>query len=322
MRIKQSSSSSDMSQQYFAHSTCSFEWLDWQPLSQHLLAVGEKAGHFAACFGGRSLGQVIGLLHDLGKYTLPFQERLRGSPQRVDHSTHGARVAQQRFGLPGQLLAYGIAGHHAGLANGEGEGERTALADRLRSAELPKLDQVWEHDITLPAKLDIPSGFKYYGETRQEAKDRQPFQLAFLTRMLFSCLVDADFIDTERFYRQANNEADYRSSGQPIASLETLRSQLDSYLRQFKADSDINQLRGEILRHVRHQAKQDPGLFSLTVPTGGGKTLASLAFALDHAIAHGLPACSVAPSRVSELKQSVGRLPEGRARSHPHGCVS
>lgn len=158
---------------YFAHSLPGEDERFWQPLPAHLLNVGAAAGAFASVFDAQMLATVQGWLHDLGKYTLPFQERLRGSPLRVDHSTHGARIiAQQRFGLAGQLLAYGIAGHHAGLANGQGEGERTALADRLRSADLPVLDPVWERDIALPDKLGLPSGFKFYGETRQQAKDR------------------------------------------------------------------------------------------------------------------------------------------------------
>lgn len=197
---------------FYAHSTGRLDRADWQLLSDHLMAVGEWAGEFAAAFGAQALAVVIGHLHDLGKYTLPFQERLRGNPQRVDHSTWGARIAQQRFGLMGQLLAYGIAGHHAGLANGQGEGERTALSDRL-AAELPALHPEWEQDIALPAQLGIPKTFKHYGQDRQQARDRQPFQLAFLTRMLFSCLVDADFLDTERFYNQIANRTAHRGTG-------------------------------------------------------------------------------------------------------------
>ena len=324
-RTHDSQSSSSI---FFAHSLPNRAEQHWQTLPAHLWNVGEAAGEFARTFGAEALAIVLGHLHDLGKYTLPFQERLRGSPLRVDHSTHGARIAQQRLGLAGQLLAYGIAGHHAGLANGQGEGERTSLADRLRNTDLPALDPAWERDITLPAQLDMPAGFKYYGKTRQQAKDRQPFQLAFLTRMLFSCLVDADFIDTERFYRQANNETDHRSSDQPAPSLEALRSRLDNCLSQFKADSDVNRLRSDILRQVRQQAACAPGLFSLTVPTGGGKTLASLAFALDHAIAHGLrrvifviPFTSIVEQNAAVFRKALGPLGEAAVLEHHSAFV-
>lgn len=137
---------------FYAHSTPDTNEHNWQSLPEHLLNVGHGAGEFAAAFGAREMAEVKGYLHDLGKYTMPFQARLRGNPLRVDHSTWGARIAVQRFGPMGHLLAYGIAGHHAGLANGTGEGERTPLDERLK-AQLPELDSTWEGDIPLPSKV-------------------------------------------------------------------------------------------------------------------------------------------------------------------------
>ena len=312
---------------FFAHSTERADGHDWQLLSEHAIAVGDEAGEFASAFGARVLGLASGLLHDLGKYTLPFQARLHGSLLRVDHSTHGARIAQQRFGPVGQLLAYGIAGHHAGLANGQGEGERTPLAERL-AAELPTLEATWEKEIRLPDKLVMPPGFKPYSENRQQARERLPFQLAFLTRMLFSCLVDADFLDTERFYNRAERRPDHRRAGNLPPSLPELREQLDIYLKQFSANSDVNRLRADILRHARAQAEREPGLFSLTVPTGGGKTLASLAFALDHAIAHGLrrvifviPFTSIVEQNATVFRKALGPLGEAAVLEHHSAFV-
>lgn len=308
---------------FYAHSLEGRPESDWQLLSEHLVQVGRGAAQRASVFGAAELGALAGLLHDLGKYTLPFQERLRGSPMRVDHSTWGARIAQQRLGTMGQLLAYGIAGHHAGLANGQGEGERTALTDRLAAQDLAALDAAWEQDVALPEKLRPPSDFKPYGESRQQAKDRQPFQLAFLSRMLFSRLVDADFIDTERFYLQAQGGPDHRSAGSAYPSLAALREQLDAYLGQFQADSDVNRLRADILRQVRQGAEREPGLFSLTVPTGGGKTLASLAFALDHAIRHGLrrvifviPFTSIVEQNAAVFRKALGPLGDAAVLEH------
>lgn len=308
---------------FYAHSIEGKPPAHWQTLPGHLHAVGRMAGESAAVFDAKALGQVIGWLHDLGKYTLPFQARLRGSPLRVDHSTWGARIAQERLGTMGQLLAYGIAGHHAGLANGQGEGERTALADRLAAQDLPALDAAWERDIALPSQLGMPAGFQHYGQTRQQAMDRLPFQLAFLSRMLFSCLVDADFIDTERFYLQAEDGPDHRSAGPAHPPLAALREQLEAYLGQFKADSDVNRLRADILRQVRQHADDAPGLFSLTVPTGGGKTLASLAFALDHAIRHGLrrvifviPFTSIVEQNAAVFRKALGPLGDAAVLEH------
>lgn len=311
---------------FFAHSTSDTSKADWQSLPDHLKGVGALARQFADAFGAGALAEVQGWLHDLGKYTLPFQARLRGSPLRVDHSTHGACIAMERFGLVGKVLAYGIAGHHAGLANGKGEGERTSLADRL-SADLPPLEAVWEREIELPTTLSMPAGFRYYGENRLQAKERQPFQLSFLTRMLFSCLVDADFIDTERFYNRVKKCPDHRQvTSQP--SLRALHEQLDGYLGRFQADSDVNRLRAEILLHVRLQAELAPGLFSLTVPTGGGKTLASLAFALDHAIRHGLrrvifviPFTSIVEQNAAVFRKALGPLGNAAVLEHHSAFV-
>ncbi|GKT26018.1 CRISPR-associated helicase Cas3' [Acidovorax sp. SUPP3334] len=313
---------------FYAHSVEGAGPQGWQPLADHLHAVGRGAGEFASVFGGQALAQVIGHLHDLGKYTLPFQERLRGSPLRVDHSTWGARIAQERLGAMGQLLAYGIAGHHAGLANGQGEGERTALADRL-SSELPVLHPGWEQDIALPSGLSTPEGFKpYNAQGRQQAKERHPFQLAFLARMLFSCLVDADFLDTEAFYNTAENRPDQRRGGGTPPTLAALREQLDVSLTQFQPTGDVNRLRADILGHVRSQAEHEPGLFSLTVPTGGGKTLASLAFALDHAILHGLqrvifviPFTSIVEQNAAVFRKALGPLGEAAVLEHHSAFV-
>ncbi len=312
---------------YYAHSTERQDRSDWQRLPDHLHAVGELAAARAAVFNAAPLGLAAGLLHDVGKYTLPFQARLHGDPRRVDHSTWGARVAHDRLGPMGQLLAYGIAGHHAGLANGRDEGERTPLSERL-AAELPDLQAAWEHDISLPERLLPPPGFKLFGPDRQQARDRQPFQLAFLARMLFSCLVDADFLDTEHFYDAVASRAGIRKAGAPAPSLPMLREQLDRHLDGFRGDTDVNRLRAEILRHVRGQADHAPGLFSLTVPTGGGKTLASLAFALDHAIRHGLrrvifviPFTSIIEQNAAVFRRALGSLGDAAVLEHHSAFV-
>lgn len=178
---------------YFAHSTPRQDRSDWQPLAEHLQNVGRVAGEFAAPFGASQIAAVAGLLHDLGKYTEDFQRRISGESLRVDHATWGAIVAHKRYGDLAHLVTYAIAGHHAGLANGIENGERTSLKERMRECALPPLSPDWQQDIQLPASLgDVP--FKRGGTS-------EPcFQAAFLVRMLFSCLVDADYLDTESFY--------------------------------------------------------------------------------------------------------------------------
>lgn len=299
---------------FYAHSTEQQDQSDWQTLPDHLTAVGELAASNAAVFGASGLAKAQGLLHDLGKYTLEFQQRLRGGPP-VDHSTWGARIASDLYGQWGTLLAYGIAGHHAGLANGRTGHARTALNDRL-SATLSELLPDWKQDIDLPPKASLqwPTGF-------EKRRERGMFQLSVLIRMLFSCLVDADFIDTDEFYRRIEEKRPRKDEPRP--DLFQLRKRLDEKLASLSADSDINRLRAHILSHVRGQAAQTPGLFSLTVPTGGGKTFASMAFALDHAIAHGLrriiyviPFTSIIEQNAQVFREAFGDLGDAAVLEH------
>ncbi|MCC4605535.1 CRISPR-associated endonuclease Cas3'' [Xanthomonas campestris] len=301
--------------EFFAHSTKRQDRSDWQRLADHLLAVGERAARNAAPFGGQRLASLAGQLHDLGKYTQQFQHRLDGDPARVDHATWGAKIACERYGTAGTLLAYGIAGHHAGLADGRPghvTQSRPSLHERLsqdyQERELPPLLSDWERELSPPAKLALPEGFT--GHPRQE---RRPFQLTVLTRMIFSCLVDADFTDTDDFYRRLEGRQSRAEETGTRPALPELRQRLNAHLASLPIEGGINPLRAQILREVRAKAGMRPGLFSLTVPTGGGKTLASLAFALDHAIAHGLrrviyviPFTSIVEQTVQVFRQALG----------------
>ncbi|MCG7931864.1 MAG: CRISPR-associated helicase Cas3' [Candidatus Thiodiazotropha lotti] len=269
-----------MNSTYYAHSGKDPKKSDWQRLDDHLIRVATTAGANAKYFNAESLAEICGLLHDLGKYSKEFALRLEGG-KRVDHATAGARFAADKWPQLGKLLAYVIAGHHAGLANGIDPGDgRATLKDRLECT-IPLLDDVWKEEISVPAKLSFPDFIP--------ADNMQGFQTAFLVRMLYSCLVDADYLDTECFYLGLEGKRQQRGQ-QP--SLKTLRERLDYHLQELSAKhadcatESVNGLRGRILKHARTQALLEPGLFSLTVPTGGGKTLTSMAFALDHAIAH------------------------------------
>lgn len=305
---------------YFAHSTDDESKGNWQLLCDHLLAVSKRTAEFANVFDGGPQGSVAGLLHDVGKYTDEFQNRIAGQAIRVDHATRGAMLAVSRYGQIGQLLAYIIAGHHAGLANGMEDGERTALQQRLKGLGLPPLRDEWRDEVTLPAELAPPP-------LKLHSQERSGFQMAFFTRMLFSCLVDADFLDTEAFYDRVEGRDSQRNASAP--TLAELREQLDRHLSGFCADKPVNRVRADVLAHVRQQAEHAPGLFSLTVPTGGGKTLASLAFALDHAIRHGLnrvifviPFTSVVEQNAEVFRNALGQLGERAVLEHHSAFVA
>lgn len=274
---------------HFAHSASLPDQQLGHLLSKHLADVGARASEWALRFGLSKAALVAGLYHDLGKYDPAFQRKLAGEVNRVDHSTAGAVVlldhATATDKIPSEMIAYAILGHHAGLPDCN-TSEKTSLWRRHEDYE-DTLHPDWRQEVASPssdlgAELLVLIG-------RAFSAEHLGFDVSVATRMLFSCLVDADYRDTEAFYAQHEgvNDRDWSSLAQVLPQMSAA---FDAHMTQFAGQSDpkgINQLRSDILAHVRDKAATPPGLFTLTVPTGGGKTLASLGFALDHARCHG-----------------------------------
>jgi len=270
----------------FAHSVEGQPEENWELLSHHLAAVGRRAADFATWFGASRIALAMGLLHDIGKVALPYQVYIRrpsdkGGLKGPDHSTAGAKEAVALYGCQvGRMMAFGIAGHHAGLMDGAGH-EGGNLSLRL-AKEVEDYEGWQDHVSNLPTVEALRSGLPTLDPNIIE----RGFSLAFLVRMLFSCLVDADFLETEAFYAQSRGDARPPRGG--VIEPEHVERVSDFVTRHRRDDTPVNQLRSEILDHANAKAALPPGLFTLTVPTGGGKTLTSLSFAMRHAAAHGL----------------------------------
>jgi len=306
-------------------------------LDEHLQEVAKLAQTFAADFGSGDWAYLAGLWHDLGKYRRGFQERIRfenrydpdahideaedentklpegktGRGDRHPHANAGALHAIRCFeqaGLKncGRILAYLIAGHHAGLTDWHTsnvgnkalskrlEKDGNALQELAESIEGGASESIL--NATLPSPASVMALLKKVGDEKLEG-------LALWIRMLFSCLVDADSLDTERFYDK--NVSDKRSQYRSLSELLNAFNDHMADLAANATNTPVNAIRADILRQCRAKAREAPGIFTLTVPTGGGKTLSSLAFALEHAKLHGLKRVIYAIPYTSIIEQTA-----------------
>jgi CRISPR-associated endonuclease/helicase Cas3 len=263
-------------------------------LGEHLVASSHLAACFAETWGAGETARLAGLWHDLGKYSTAFQKRIRGETEahiRVTHAFAGAQLALEQLGKAGRPLAYAIAGHHAGLQDWKGEDDEGGLEKKLAApSHLRQARANHPPDPLMAAPTKLPPL-------------PPEVDASVWIRMLASAVFDADFLDSEAFFDQGRS---WGRKGWP--NLTELLPRFESEVTQRFAKatpSPVDGLRTEVLAACRAAAAQPQGRFSLTVPTGGGKTLSSLAFALHHAQAHGLRRIIYAVPFTSIIEQTA-----------------
>ena len=255
---------------YIAHKTNVGYCIDdcqYQTIKEHLEGTASLCASYAKCFGAEDAGKLCGLMHDIGKYSEGFQKRIWENGPKVDHASAGAIEC---WGKRQAYAAMCVMGHHGGLMN---VGVRDDMTDsdtfygRLRRYQNQKKYEYskWKDEIDLPPKMPPAPNVKNYCEEM------------FFTRMLYSCLVDADFLDTASFMGEPREII--------TANWDELNRRLDEYTRNwYPPKNELNAIRCKILDTCKVCGEEDrDSLFTLTVPTGGGKTVSSLAFALRHA---------------------------------------
>lgn len=293
-------------------------WDQPHKLIDHITETARLAEEFAAIFNSNEWGKAAGLAHDVGKGRPVWQKylqlksgyydedaHLEGKAGKIPHAIYGAAWAERLFGKGmGRLLSYCIAGHHAGLpdwSSSEGAGQ-ASLQYQISKVNDNELDEI-EPGIIDCMRLAQPSNLPWQFD--------RGLDVALWIRMLYSSLVDADFLDTEAYM---DNSKILDRGG--YCSIAELLDRFNLYIKQLDEKSDdtkVNKIRREIRSKCIQMAKNERGIFSLSVPTGGGKTLSSLAFALEHAKLHQLkriiyviPYTSIIEQNADVFREAIG----------------
>lgn len=279
----------------YAHSLPGRPVSEWEPLEAHARNVALGAAGRAKPFGATDWASLLGYLHDLGKVKPGFQAKLSGADNDTPHSAEGARLLVDCFGAMGELLAPAILGHHGHLPNPPDVRRRLGHAEKIAAPDWALLN--------VPV---VPERLMVQGITQRE----RLFRAQFLVRMLYSCLTDADDRETAAFYDRAEGRPAWEGDTELVPDH---LARFTRHMTDMQGDGDVNDLRRQVLRHVLAAAGALPGAFTMTVPTGGGKTLTSLGFGLHHAAAHGLrrlvyviPYTSIVEQTADVFRQVLG----------------
>lgn len=242
-----------------------------QTILEHLQGTAEWAKEFSVNYNVENVeayAYTMGMAHDIGKYSELFQKKIQNNLEiQVDHSTAGAvEMLKNKMAA----ASFCIAGHHAGIPNGKDTTESCLIR---RTRDIGRIEDYSDYE-------------KEFSLMRVKEPELSGFSQAFFIRMLYSSLVDADFLDTERFMIEKGIE---RGGYDSVPILyERLCHYIEPWLKTESNQREINTIRTSILKQCIEKGKNERGLFSLTVPTGGGKTVSSLAFALEHAMKNGM----------------------------------
>lgn len=263
----------------------------FQSNEEHCLRVAHLAKCHAAEFGMAEWAYVLGLLHDKGKEKHQFQEYIRdvnGIPGHASYTQEGKAHA-----YVGALMAHSLYGPQA----------KHLFCNQIASHHRELYDYY-----ELEQKLRLPMPEEIIPLAEKPVLNRPPFKMSaedfhHLSRMMFSCLVDADYLDTEAFMDERAHEM--RGCHTSLRSLLPLLEQHLEMLGQAAAPSEVNRLRKEVQECCRRKSDLPKGFYSLTVPTGGGKTLSSLVWALRHAIHNGMRRIIIAIPYTSIIVQTA-----------------
>jgi CRISPR-associated endonuclease/helicase Cas3 len=278
---------------------------DFHPLQAHLSKVAKKAQEFADKFQAGKIAYYAGLWHDLGKYNPEFQKYLEqckiasetnsSEPKsRVPHAKYGAKLAAEKF----HSIAPLIYGHHGGLP------QQAYMKDRLAEIKIETYQQILNNARSESLNLEINPELNQ--QLMNLVKDNLGYEL--LLRILFSCLVDADYLDTETHFDPENTairETNKQREDLKIDRLwQTLKKSQEELLAS-AVNTKVNQVRSQVYQFCVDAAQLEPGIFRLAVPTGGGKTRSGLSFALAHAEKYNLDRVIVAVPYTSIIEQTV-----------------
>lgn len=279
-----------------------------QTLSEHITNTANLAKTFAAVFGCENTAYLAGLLHDFGKYTQAFQDYLKRSLSGEDvtrgeviHALQGAKFAAERIKDPliSDIIGNIVATHHGGLFDSITDGQRTLSIKTNKGENKLHYEEALKAFSLEISEEQLRTEILTFCKTSQAKKLCPLFMLHLLTKVIFSCVVDADRCDSAGLKLNVT-----------MPDWAKLVQQLENYLESFPNESGIDKVRKRISEQCRQTSSRRQGIYTLSVPTGGGKTLSSLRFALEHAKKHGLKRIIYVIPYLSILDQTAAKMHE------------